>query len=497
MPFGRARILPRGQTAIERVAGMNKRIDSTGKRREPGIQYQTNRGERVSYGIYALGQLIFFMLISNFLQLYMTDSGIPATLVGSIFMVAKVWDAVNDPLFGIIVDKSRLKSGKFIPWVRLSTFLIPVTSILLFAMPLGVSVQIKAIWAAVAYMLWDTSYTICDVPIFALATSMTDNIKERDWLYLLNRLFMFVGGLLVTITIPLLYPTIGWTMTVVIMSVLAMLTMLPVGFKAKERHITQGEESVRIGDLFRYLAKNKPLLIFNGSLIVAALTNTSAAIVTYVAIYCLGGPEWISVLGLAMALPLLIGILLAKQLIKRMDKFTVLMACLAANLLLGVLMYFVGYANVALFLVVVATRALFASTGTILVVMFTADCAEYGHFVTGERAQGMAFSIQTFTAKLTGALAGAIGMFVLGAVGFASGEGAAQTAGTIAWIWRMYTIIPLIAGTVSFLIFLFGYKLRDCDVALMARANAGEISREEAQAGFSKQYVRKPADRSE
>ncbi|MDR1272858.1 MAG: MFS transporter [Clostridiales Family XIII bacterium] len=474
---------------------MAKDINSGKDRQGSGIPYQTSRGERLSYGAYAFGQMMFFMIVGNFLQLYMTDSGIPAVLVGGIFIVAKVWDAVNDPLFGIIVDKSRLKSGKFIPWVRLSSFLIPAATILLFAIPADVSVQIKAIWAAVAYMLWDTAYTICDVPIFALATSMTKDIKERDWLYLLNRLFMFVGGLLVAILVPLLFPSIGWTMTVAIMSVLAMATMLPTGFKARERHHVDSGKSASVGDLLRYLASNKPLLVFNGALIVAALTNTATAITNYVAIYCLGGTEWISVLGLVMTLPMLVSILLAKQLIRRIDKFTIYMVCMGCNLILGVLMYFAGYGNMALFFAIIVARAFFVSTGGILVVMFTADCAEYGHFVTGERAQGMAFSIQTFSAKLTAALAGAIGMFVLGAVGFVEGEGAVQTVGTIEWIWRMYTILPVIAGAVSFLLLLFGYRLRDCDVALMARVNAGEITEDEARGGFSRQYADRAPNR--
>jgi len=117
--------------------------------------------------------------------------------------------------------------------------------------------------------------------------------------------------------------------------------------------------------------------------------------------------------------------------------------------------------------------------------MFTADCAEYGHFVTGERAQGMAFSIQTFTAKITLAVSGAISMFLLGAVGFAEGEGAVQTQETVAWLWRMYTVIPVIAGLASFLILLLFYRLRDRDVSVMMKANSGEITREEALSQLS------------
>ena len=452
------------------------------------LQFKTSPVERYSYAVYFFGQLIFFMLVSNFLQLYMTDSGIPATLVGGIFITAKVWDAINDPLFGVVVDKTRFKGGKYLPWVRLSSFLIPLTTILLFSVPTGASVQIKAIWVTVAYMLWDTSYTICDVPIFALATSMTDELKERDWLLLVNRFFTFLGGILVVILVPMLYPNIGWTPTVIIMAVLAMATMLPVGYKAKERFFAAEEKSPRIRDLVHYLAKNKPLLIFSGALVISSLTSTGSVMSNYVAIHCLGGEEWITILALAAALPMLISILTVQQIIKKVDKFTIYLVCSLFNMVLGVVMYFAGYHNTTTLLLLTAVRSVFSSAGTVLLIMFVADCAEYGHFVTGERAQGMAFSIQTFTAKITMALSGAIGMFFLGAVGFIEGTGATQTPETIEWIWRLYTIVPLFSGSIAFLLILFGYKLRTRDVVVMMQVNKGELTKEAAQEKLSRSY---------
>ncbi|MDR2654789.1 MAG: glycoside-pentoside-hexuronide (GPH):cation symporter [Oscillospiraceae bacterium] len=454
------------------------------------INYRTGFGERFSYGLYFFGQLIFYILITSFLQLYMTDMGIPAAVVGAIFMVAKVWDAINDPIFGVIVDKAKLKKGKYLPWLRLSTFLIPAASIFLFAVPINVSIQIKAIWITVGYALWDTSYTICDVPIFAVATSMTDNIRERDWLYMLKNFFSFVGGLIVIIILPLMYPSIGWTATVIIMSVFGIITMLPIGYKAKERYFVAEEEqkSPKLRDLVNYLFKNKPLLIFSAACIVSSITSTSGAVSNYLAIYCLGGQEWISIIGIISALPLFVSIIIAQQLVKKIDKRTIYIFCGAVNLALGVVAYFAGYENKALFMTICIIRAGFVGTAGVLLVMFTADCAEYGNYKTGERAQGVAFSIQTFTAKLTAAISGAAGMFMLGMVGFAEGQNAVQTPRTLEWIWIMYTLIPLISGAVSLLMLIFGYKLYSKDVAVMMRCNAGEISREEAEKALSRPY---------
>ena len=109
-------------------------------------QFTTTRGERLSYGLYAFGAILSYYVIMSFLQLFMTDSGIPAATVGLIFVFAKVWDAVNDPIFGVMVDKVNFKNGKYKPWLKLAGFVIPLTTIFLFIMPSGASLQVKIIW---------------------------------------------------------------------------------------------------------------------------------------------------------------------------------------------------------------------------------------------------------------------------------------------------------------------------------------------------------------
>ena len=441
----------------------------------------TTRKERVSYGVYFFGQLMLFMLITSFLQLFLTDMGVPATVVGGIFITAKIWDAINDPLFGVIVDKTHFKGGKYKPWVKLSTFLIPVATLFIFILPSNVSVQIKSIWAVASYMLWDTAYTMCDVPIFALATAMTNKVEERNDLYGLNRFFCMLGGLVVTILVPLLYPNIGWVMTSIIICVLAMVTMIPIGMVAKERVNVAEEQSPSVKELLSYLMKNKYLLIFNGAYILYACTNTTSAVQNYFAIHGLGGPGWITILALMMSLPMLAVALIIPKVIRKIDKFKLYLIALATTISISVIMFFLGYQNLGPFLVLAVLRSISTSTCGVVLVMCTADCAEYGHYKTGDRAQGVAFSVQTFTAKMNGAIAGAVCMFVLGIAGFQSGNEAIQSVGTVKTIWFLYSAAPAIAGTLAFLILLFCYKLNDHDVQIMALCNHGEITREEAQ----------------
>ena len=90
------------------------------------MQFTTSRAERTSVGLYAFGTILSYYMIMSYLQLYMTDIGISAVAVGIIFMFAKVWDAVNDPIFGVMVDKVTLKGGKYRPWLRISSIANPL-----------------------------------------------------------------------------------------------------------------------------------------------------------------------------------------------------------------------------------------------------------------------------------------------------------------------------------------------------------------------------------
>lgn len=446
--------------------------------------YQTGRFERWSYEFYFLGQLFSYGIVAGFLTLFMTESGIPAFVVSGILLVAKIWDAVNDPLFGIVVDKAHLKGGKYKPWLKLSTILIAITTILIFVVPQHFGVPLKAAWILVAYVLWDAAYTMCDVPIFALATTMTNNMKERDSLYIIKGFFTFVGGLVVLVMIPLMYPTIGWGKSAIILALVGMVFMLPIGFVAKERHNVEKEEEPSIKELFKYLLNNKPLLVFYGASIITCLTATGGTVASYVAIYCLGSEKWISYITLLTTLPMLVSILMVQLVLKKIDKFTLWMFASFFGIVMSIILFFIGFKNVTAICVLLVIKSIFTSGAGVLGTMFTADCAEYGHFRSGTRAQGMAFSIQTFTAKITGALSGAIGMFVLGLVGFVEGSGAAQTPETIQWFWRLWTIVPVISSTIAAFFLLLCYKLPTHDAKLMAQANAGEITREEAMEQF-------------
>ncbi|MDD4849444.1 MAG: glycoside-pentoside-hexuronide (GPH):cation symporter [Gemmiger sp.] len=449
------------------------------------ISNQTTLKERVSYLAFSSGQCILYSLFTSYLQIYFTDIGITAAVVGLIFLGARIWDAINDPLFGIIVDKSKRKGGKYKPWLKLSSFLLPIFTVLLFAIPSSLSIGVKTLLATGLYVCWGMAYTVCDIPFFSVVTAMTGNVHERTKIVTQGRTIIYIAGILPGIAIPLLYPTIGWTATAIIVATVSLITMVPLGFTAKERNISTEEQSPNLNDLFRAVVQNKFMLVMLCASVVSGLTNSIMTVMGYFAIYNLGNVDMMILMNMLPMVPALIIGTLAPAITKRIDKFTLYMVFLVGNCLFSVIIFFVGYSNVVLFLVCHTIRnACFFSTNLFLN-MFFLDCAEYRLYKTGKNTTGVIMSMSTFNAKIIGAASGSVTMLLLGAVGFISGDVAAQPVAVTDMIWFMMSLFPAIGQLIAIIILKLGYKLRDKDVQLMTKANQGEISREECESQLS------------
>ena len=142
--------------------------------------WHTGAGERFSYYTYFFGQNAVYNLVSTLLTTYLLFLSIDSAKSGIVILAVKLWDAFNDAIFGVLFDKVKFKSGKkYLPWLKVASIAVPISTVLLFLIPSDSPESIKLAWLAVAYVIWDTAYTICDVPIFGLVTGMTENLNER------------------------------------------------------------------------------------------------------------------------------------------------------------------------------------------------------------------------------------------------------------------------------------------------------------------------------
>ncbi len=474
--------------------------------------WKTSSLERKSYYAYLSGQNIIYNLVASCLTTYFAFVGVDFKLIAGVIAAVKVWDAVNDTIFGYIFDKVKFKSGlKYLPWLRGSLVLIPIASVFMFTIPTGWSENAQLIWFAVAYIVWDSVYTLCDVPIYGVLTSMTDNVDERNSMMSYRSIWGGAGGAAVPVVAAFMVSEkVGsnYTVVAILCAVAAFLTMAPACFKVKERYKPAvEEESFSVGSMFKYLFKNKYLLLYYGGFFFYSSVNYVGALSLLASYYLFHDEMFTTVVGFASAPFSFIGAMLIPKLVKKFDKMTVFRVSVMAAVVLGVLMWLIGYKNPVYFMIISIIRSIPTSTLGVMLFMFTPDCAEYGKYKTGIEAKGITFSIQTFMVKLTAAVSSALSTLLLGLeiVGWNNYEGvlvdgheiqnfadltaigATQTDFALDAFWLIYALVPSIGYLVSWIVWKF-YNLNDKDVQIMAECNSGVISRDEAQAALSRKY---------
>lgn len=135
---------------------------------------------KISYGLGAFGKDLVYAIVATFYMFYLTDiCKISPVFIGNLFLVARLFDAVNDPVMGLVVDNTRTRWGKFRPWILLGTILNAIVLFFLFLNP-GLSGTQQLVYIAATYILWGLTYTLMDIPFWSMIPSLTDDEKERD-----------------------------------------------------------------------------------------------------------------------------------------------------------------------------------------------------------------------------------------------------------------------------------------------------------------------------
>lgn len=450
------------------------------------------RTEYNTYGSFSFGKEIIWGMV-GLLATFITDTGINAAMAAIVLLIPKVWDAINDTLFGILVDRVKLKSGqKYLPWMRIGTAIVCVCFIGLFAVPAGISDMGKAIWIVLAYVLFDTGYTMLDVPMFALPSALTPKVTERGGILANGRFFAMIGGIVGGLLIPIIRPRVGWSVSAIILAVIATSFMVPLLVKAKERvNSTNSEvtsEGIGAKDMWNYLKKNNQLYIVLITTFTVGMTGINSVISLYVARICWGNESFASLLVLVAMLPALILGKAVPAITRKFDKVYVFAAGCVISCVTGVLMCIAGTASLPLYLVLSVFQACGMVSYQIIAYMFVSDTVEYAAYRTGTNASGISFALLTFSNKLRGALVTSFSLALLSMIGFVSGEGAVQPEGLAGNLWKLNTLVPASGFLIATVLMLAVYKLRDKDVQVMSDYNNGKISREEANAALESKY---------
>ena len=454
------------------------------------LGYQTAKKERIAYCLFFLGQNILWGY-AGYVETFLTDIGIAAAAAAMILLVPKLWDAVNDVIFGYLVDRHTFKNGlKFLPWVRIGCAAIGITTVALFAIPKSIDQTSKIIWFLAAYILFDISYTILDAPAFALTTVMTSNVEERTSIIAGGKLWSMVGGVVATLLVPLLRPVLGWFVACIVFVAVSLVLMIPLLVSAKERQSENAIAEVNPGlkDMLKYLKHNKYLIVALIALLLLGLASLEQKMAIYMGRICLEQENMATLVAGGAAISVIVVSAVVPALSKRWDKFYVLCAGMAFTVVMNVLAYFVGYDSLVLAILMTMLKCSGLGFWSVVIYMLVADTVEYGTYKTGTRAAGITFSLQCFAAKLKNGLIGTVVLFSLSAVGFVEGENAIQPAGVADGVWGLYCLLPAAGYLVALTMLMALYKLRTKDVQVMSQYNNGEISKAEAEALLAAKY---------
>ncbi|MCH4170194.1 MAG: MFS transporter [Lactobacillus sp.] len=467
----------------------------------PTLPTMTTRSERLNYWLYFLGQSMSYTMLGGFLTTYMMMVGVDLDKIALAMVAVKLWDSVNDTIFGIIFDKVKFKSGnKSLPWIRMTLALIPLTTLFIYLIPSGLDTGTKLVWFIVAYLLWDAAYTLSDIPIYNLATALTTNLVERNSILSIARIYALAGAFITSmLTTFLVSERVGLSfgLTAVIVVIFVILSMLPIALKGQERiKVQSSEESYTVARMFKYLRNNKYLFLYYSGYILSGIFMTNAAIDLFVSYYLFGSALFSTFMLVMSALPMIVISLLIQKILKKIDKFKLFYWSNVLFVLFGLAVWLGGYQKVWLYVTLVVLRSIPQGFMFTLNLTFTPDIVEYGRFKTGVDARGVAFAFQSFAAKLT-SLAQPLGLFILGLFGWITIKANSfavlkalhitQTPQALHGLWFTATLIPVIGVMLALIPYSF-YKLNDHDVQIMARFNANEITLADAKKTLSRSY---------
>lgn len=451
---------------------------------------QVTKKEYIAYCLFFLGQNILWGY-AGYIETFLTDIGIAAATAAAILIVPKIWDAVNDVLFGYLMDRNTFKNGqKFMPWVRIGTSAIGITTVAMFAIPRDASQALKVTWFLIAYVIFDAAYTILDAPAFAVTTVMTSDINERTKVIAGGKLWAMVGGVIATVLVPMIRSSLGWLTACIVFVVVSVIMMIPMLFSVKERHSETAvvSEDPNLKDMFRYLKSNKFLIVVLVSLLLLGLASVEQKMAIYLGRICFGKESMATLVAAGVAVAVILVSVVVPIVSKKYDKFKVLCVGLGFAIVMDVLAFFVGYGNWVTALVMIMLKCTGLGFWQVIIYMLIADTVEYGAYKSGTKAAGISFSLQTFVAKLKNALIGSVILFSLNGIGFVEGENAVQPEGVADGLWKLFCLFPAAGFAIALVILLLFYKLRSKDVQVMAEYNNGELSVEEAEKVLKERY---------
>lgn len=439
--------------------------------------------EKIGYGFGDMASSMFWKLFGAYLMIFYTDVfGLPAAVVGTMFLITRIWDSAFDPIVGVVADRTHSRWGKFRPYLLWLAVPFGIIGILTFVTP-DWSPTGKLIYAYVTYSLMMMIYSAINVPYASLLGVMSPNPKERNTLSTYRMTFAYIGSF---IALLLFMPLVnffsgnskeladqqtGWTMAVVVIAILCIVLFFGCFAWTKERVKPIKETQNPLKEDLKDLFKNKPWWILLGAGVAALVFNSirDGATVYYFKYFVVEEDyATVSFFGMSFVLSGLylalgqaaniIGVIAAAPVSNRIGKRNTYMWAMIIATVLSVIFYWFDKDDLIWMFVFQALISVCAGSIFPLLWSMYADCADYSELKTGNRATGLIFSSSSMSQKFGWAIGTAVTGWLLGFFGFQAN--AVHSEEAISGIKMFLSFLPAV-GTILSVVFISMYPLTE------------------------------------
>ena len=439
--------------------------------------------EKIGYGFGDMASSMFWKLFGSYLMIFYTDVfGLPAAVVGTLFLVTRVWDSAFDPIVGVVADRTHSRWGKFRPYLLFLAIPFSVIGVLTFVTP-PFGDNGKLVYAYVTYSLMMMVYSAINVPYASLLGVMSDNPKERNTLSTYRMAFAYIGSF---IALLLFMPMVnfwsghskeiaaqqqGWTLAVAVIAVMCALLFIGCFAFTRERVKALHEKQAPLKEDLKDLWKNRPWWILLGAGVAALVFNSirDGATVYYFKYFIVEEDfQTISFFGVSFVLSGLYlsvgqianiaGVILAAPVSNRIGKKQTYMGSMAIASVLSILFFWFDKDNLPLIFTFQILISICAGSIFPLLWSMYADCTDYSELKTGNRATGLIFSSSSMSQKFGWAIGSALTGWLLSYFGFVANE--VQQAEAIQGIKMFMSFLPA-AGTLLSIVFISMYPLSE------------------------------------
>lgn len=430
---------------------------------------RVGRGEIVAYGIAGGGQNLAYGLITGYLMYYYVNVfHIDPRVVGLMLFVEGIWDVVNNPLAGMVIDRTRSRHGKMLPYLRWCIAPLAVFTVLLFAGPYLIRdtssfSPAKIAFMFLSYFAWEIFYTITDVAYWGLSAAISPDAKERRRVMTFNNAAVNVGSSLPFVVVPFLLDYAATDGAVFDMRAVFMLLGVVagvvgiglfslVGFFVHER-VEQSQEGSSFRESLHELLHNPGLRLIILSGLIRSLSGVSSVFMTYYFIDVLGYASLSVLVNIPTVITWTFSYALLKPIRRRFDarQFTIFGAVLTgaiwfAVFLIGLRFYRSVPVMVPVLMVANGLFGLINAPVNIVQNEMLADTTDYSEWTTGKRSEGVSFSLRIATTKIGSTVVQAFGSVLLSMIGYVTLADEARVVQSDAVQFRIFVLFALVPG---------------------------------------------------